>query len=1603
MKTLLVKTPTQTSAIAISQSRTVKMLVDADAQYQLIDKQNRPIQKPKTKRVGDDLWVFDEVGEAVELVLEKYYNVHPVAYPANDLEYLADMSNPFNPTDIKLAVPTVSEMADVVSTPWYATAGTKLAMIGGAAALVVGIAKSDDGHLPNADLAPISPKPLTTAVTIHDVGTITQKILDEDIVLSGTFEVSNPNAAVQIALTINGVAHQATIQGTTWALTLDGQTLAYAQGTHTITVAITATTTDQTTTATAQTAYLVDTHVDKPAISFDLIAQDDIINLAESQDPTTLIMGSVQNVNDGEILTLTIGKAVATTKIVDGKFSAFVDTVALINHKTIHATITSHDEHDNTATATFSKSVSVQTKIATPTIALDDIAGDNIINKSESKQDTITISGKVTDVPVGQNVLVACSCSTCASTDWKEIYAKVQANGEFSVNFPTIDLVRAGNNTIKTTVTVVDNAKNTATASTEKTYSVDMDAPTPTIQIDNTTDDNIINQNDITQNSAVLSVVVNDLGADEMVISVVLMVNGIPYTAIKTGNLNTYTANVSMADLVKETQVIAQVTVQDRAGNVATVSHQKSYDVNLTTPQVAIKLDPIANDGIIDETERTGDSNGNIIITGRAVGDYNGQDDVVISIGNSTYPTKLNAQGIFLVAVPADILAKDSTKSLTATLNIKNRVGNTATVSDTVSYTVQSKELAITLDPITTDNLINESEVAGEVVITGKVTGVDRLPGQPVTLSIGGQKFETTTNADGVFKLPILASVLKDVPTYTIWATTTGQNNAKARADLTYKVSANVAAKIDITNIDDDFGLNVAQEESIVRIGGQFEFTGHFGMGMNHLAVRHVSVKIGDKTYYSGLKEGRFYFDVPFDELQHLDGQVLDYEFVYDPRFYQLTDFDMGRFMVGEQITTTITKQFTKPSDVVKSVNIDSPYLSKNADGDYRVAISGEPMSMISGVVSGNIKPNDVVSIDVAGVKYTAVVGMDKGFKTMVKTSDLDKDDDNLVVASLTTQDLAGNAITVQDTERFINTKRALKNFTIKKPPITEPASTDHTDPNFEMPYFVRYLSTNGMNSKAFGIDVGGYDNSEKPVIKYHFATPEDFEKLKSKNGGVQGENFAKVNTLKAYNEHMKAIVRKAYGEYAKYANVEFMEVDDAFEANTNLFSADLAGNYANSSAFAYHSGNIWWSNRYTDVQSEHNPFNYYIALHEIGHTLNMRHTHDNFKGDYLPEDGLEFSVMSYNVSMNHNMHINLGGLRMYDLAHIHRQFGVNRNARSGDDVYTFKNYNTVLSDGDRYIWDGDGVDTFDASKETQGVNVNLTPGSWIYVGDKLHRNFAIAGKKSFTIADYFGLGANDTIVYGLKKTDKTKEFNNYTQGQAFIGYGTQIENLIGSDYADKMTGNDANNHIFGGAGNDTIDGGRGNDVLDGGRGNDKLIGGVGDDTYIIDSTDDSIIERAGEGVDSVFSRVDFNLNGQELENLTLIGMSAKTATGNELDNVLTANNMGNALIGNAGNDTLVGGLGADILTGGHGDDIFVFAKLLNGTIDTISDFEMGDKIKLDKAVFDVDASTLTERIIYNKNTKILSYDADGEGGADAIDFAKVIGVFEVKPDNFIL
>lgn len=203
----------------------------------------------------------------------------------------------------------------------------------------------------------------------------------------------------------------------------------------------------------------------------------------------------------------------------------------------------------------------------------------------------------------------------------------------------------------------------------------------------------------------------------------------------------------------------------------------------------------------------------------------------------------------------------------------------------------------------------------------------------------------------------------------------------------------------------------------------------------------------------------------------------------------------------------------------------------------------------------------------------------------------------------------------------------------------------------------------------------------------------------------------------------------------------------------------------------------------------------------------------------------------------------------------------------------------------------------------------------------------------------------NDSLVGGLGNdtyaVDSTSDVVVETAGggtdlvSASISYAlsSDLENLTltgsaningsGNILANVLTGNTGNNLLSGLDGNDTISGGAGNDTLDGGAGTDSLTGGSGNDTFIVDATTDVVVEAASGGTDLVQSTASFALSS-EVENLTLLGMSAINGTGNGSANVLTGNAGANLLAGAAGNDTLIGGDGDDTLDGGTGNDSLV-------------------------------------------------------------------------------
>ena len=157
---------------------------------------------------------------------------------------------------------------------------------------------------------------------------------------------------------------------------------------------------------------------------------------------------------------------------------------------------------------------------------------------------------------------------------------------------------------------------------------------------------------------------------------------------------------------------------------------------------------------------------------------------------------------------------------------------------------------------------------------------------------------------------------------------------------------------------------------------------------------------------------------------------------------------------------------------------------------------------------------------------------------------------------------------------------------------------------------------------------------------------------------------------------------------------------------------------------------------------------------------------------------------------------------------------------------------------------------------------------------------------------------------------------------------------IRGTSKKDKLKGTSGKDKLLGLAGNDTIDGK---------KGADKMIGGTGDDTYLVDHTGDKVIEKAGQGTDTVRSKVTFTL-GANVENLTLIGTAAINGTGNELVNVI---------VGNAGNNIIAGGAGGDFLDGGGG-------------INTLSYFTSAGSVEVSLLTGLVDLGDATGDIIAN-------------------------------------
>jgi Ca2+-binding RTX toxin-like protein len=185
------------------------------------------------------------------------------------------------------------------------------------------------------------------------------------------------------------------------------------------------------------------------------------------------------------------------------------------------------------------------------------------------------------------------------------------------------------------------------------------------------------------------------------------------------------------------------------------------------------------------------------------------------------------------------------------------------------------------------------------------------------------------------------------------------------------------------------------------------------------------------------------------------------------------------------------------------------------------------------------------------------------------------------------------------------------------------------------------------------------------------------------------------------------------------------------------------------------------------------------------------------------------------------------------------------------------------------------------------------------------------------------------------------------------------VENLIGTPFADTLLGSPGDNVINGGGGDDLIRAGTGNDTIIGGGGNDTAdfggaAGGVDADLGTGTAT--------GEGTDS--------LTG--IENLT----------GSSYADRLSGDATNNVLNGGPGDDVLDGRGGQDSLIGGGGTDTADYSDAPNGvTVDLAAGTASGWGLDALSAIANVTGSPYADQITGDGNANALS----GGGGDDVI------------------
>ncbi len=784
--------------------------------------------------------------------------------------------------------------------------------------------------------------PTVSIEIVSDNNIINAAEAQQDLVVNG---VSNAEAGQTVTVTLNGVDYTTTVQANgSWSVTVPSADIgAITDGDYTITAAVADKAGNP---ASADRDVLVDTTV--PQLTINTVSDDDVINSAEHAQ-ALIVTGSVTGAAAGDVVTVTINnKDYTATLDTSGRWSVGVpaaDVSALAaGDYTITAALTDKAGNSNSTTH------EVEVNLTAPVLTIDTVSGDDVINSSEKTQD-LTITGTASGLAAGAVVTVM--------LNGKAYSATVDTNGQWTTTVPASEVGQLGEALYTVSASATDSVGNSSSTS----HTVNVESVLPGVIINTVAGDDVINAAELATGQTISGTVVNAEAGNTVTVSV----GGHSYTATVQDNL---TWSVSVPESVLTALGNGDLTVTASVTNGVGNSGSGERDITIDANLPGLRVDTVAGDDVINSIEH----GQNLIITGSSDGLTAGTA-LTVTVNGKTYPATVLADGTWSAAIPSADVSALAAGTVTVNVEGQSSAGNPVTINHDV--TVDLANVAISIDAIASDDVINAAERGADMVLSGTTSNVEE--NQIVTITFGGKNYTATVDAEGKWTATVPSADLTGLKDgdASVQVSVTNVNGNSASAGREYSVDA-TAPSVTINMIATDDILNASEAQSDLAISGTSTAE----------AGQTVTVSLNGKDYTTTVSaNGSWTLNVPAADLAGLtDGSVT--------------------------VTAAVSDKAGNPASVDHNLTVDvtvpAVTIHTVAGDDVINVAEHNQAQIISGSATG-AAAGDKVTVTIGGQSYTTVLDAAGNWSVGVPASVISGLSDGSVTVTASVTDAAGN------------------------------------------------------------------------------------------------------------------------------------------------------------------------------------------------------------------------------------------------------------------------------------------------------------------------------------------------------------------------------------------------------------------------------------------------------------------------------------------------------------------------------------------------------------------------------------------------------------------